>query len=152
MEDRMLDLPEEKRSSIEKALYVDRKATNYNPTILPDRLLKTLAPVFMIRHPAKQIESWYRVSRIFGLPIEDPDFELCVTYKFSRRLFEYVTELYQTESKAHQNGNGVHTNGNGVYINGNGVHLNGTGVRVNGNGAYTNGNGAHTNGNGAHTN
>lgn len=105
IEDRMLDIPEENRSDIIKNPYVDLNARPVNPTYLPDRLLKTFAPVFIIRHPAKQVESWYRVTRAYEMHPNENDFELAASFKPSRRLFEYYVELYRSGAKIHQTGN-----------------------------------------------
>jgi len=107
MEDKMLDLPEDMRKAEPKRPYKDLSVSVPNTTILPDRLMKTFAPVIIIRNPVKQIESWYSASRVFGVPVDDPDFELGTTYKFSRRVFDYFTELYRGSSTGGQNGNGV---------------------------------------------
>src|ERR1700744_3183461 len=76
MEDNMLDVPEDKRAVIAKSPDVHGTVPNINPTIIPDRFLKTLTPIFTIRHPAKQIESWYKASRVLKVPMDHPRFEL----------------------------------------------------------------------------
>ena len=53
MEDKMLDVPESKWEELRGVPYRDPNTHLHNPTILPDRLLNTLTPIFMIRHPAK---------------------------------------------------------------------------------------------------
>src|ERR1700744_1093151 len=84
VEDNMLDISEAKRAAIGLATYVDRTISNINPSVLSDRFLRTLPPLFTIRHPAKQIESWYKASRLLGLPVDHPLFEVNTTYRFSR--------------------------------------------------------------------
>lgn len=98
MEDKMLDLLEDKRRALADTPYIDPNADIFNPTVLPDRMMRAFAPVFTIRHPIKQIESWYRASRLFGVNLDDSEFELCASYRFTRRLFNYYTELFSSGS------------------------------------------------------
>lgn len=65
--------------------------TDYNPTCLPDDFLATLTPIVLIRHPALTIpSSWRTESNIKKLQIEDEDFWLLTTYKWSRLLFDHL--------------------------------------------------------------
>jgi len=97
LEDKMLDVPEERRAQLTQIPYHDLNAPTLNPTVLPDRLCKTLAPVFIIRHPAKQVGSWYRASRFIKVPIDSAEFELAVSYKTPRLTFQYYKSLYAAE-------------------------------------------------------
>jgi hypothetical protein len=94
MVDHHLDLPPEQRQAVTVANLLDGDPVVPNPTFLPDRLMKTFSPIILIRHPAKQLESWYKASRIFGVAVNDADFELVSTYKFSRSVFEYYVALH----------------------------------------------------------
>src|ERR1700755_566686 len=98
MVDKLLDLPEDERQGMLGAPYNDPATSVINPTVLPDRLVHSFAPAFIIRHSAKQIESWYRASRIFGVQLDQAGFEICTTYKFSRRLFDYYKVLYRSDN------------------------------------------------------
>jgi hypothetical protein len=97
MKDKMLDILEVMREGLKGVPYYDPNARPYNPTILPDRLWKTLAPVFMIRHPAKQVGSYYKASRVMGEPVDAPELETTTSYKFTRLHFDYFRRLYQEE-------------------------------------------------------
>lgn len=99
MEDRMLDLPEDQRTSLSGSSYHDFDAPVMNTTVLPDRLLKTFTPVFIIRHPAKQVGSFHRAaSKARGLaPVDSSEFEMATTYRFPRLIFEYFRNLYLEE-------------------------------------------------------
>jgi len=77
--------------------YRDLDAPAINPTILPDRFLKTLAPILMIRHPAKQIGSVYKTSQMASTDPRTADFEILTSYKFSRLLFDYFRSYYLHE-------------------------------------------------------
>jgi hypothetical protein len=100
MVDHELDVPVEKRSLGNDTPYDNYLEEPFNPTVLPSRLMKTLAPIFIIRHPVRQVESWYRTSnRIYGLTVNDVEFELGVSYRFSRRIFDYYKALYGQESR-----------------------------------------------------
>lgn len=92
--DKMLDLPEEKRANVLQTPYNDTTVSVPNLTILPDRMMASFAPVFMVRHPVKQVESWYRASRVFGVQPNEPDFELVASYAASRKIYDYYEDLY----------------------------------------------------------
>ncbi|KAI7154025.1 hypothetical protein KC349_g7938 [Hortaea werneckii] len=62
-----------------------------NPTNIPDPLLATLTPILLLRHPALSIpSSWRTESGIKKLEIDDEDFYLLTTYRWSRDLFTYL--------------------------------------------------------------
>ncbi|KAI7625362.1 hypothetical protein KC346_g1758, partial [Hortaea werneckii] len=65
--------------------------TPENPTYLPESLLATLTPILLIRHPALTIpSSWRTESKIKNLSIEDEDFYLLTTNRWSRDLLTYL--------------------------------------------------------------
>ncbi|KAI7369686.1 hypothetical protein KC354_g1758 [Hortaea werneckii] len=65
--------------------------TPENPTHILDSLLATLTPILLIRHPALTIpSSWRTESQIKNLQIDDEDFYLLTTYRWSRDLFTYL--------------------------------------------------------------
>ncbi|KAI7489208.1 hypothetical protein KC351_g1496 [Hortaea werneckii] len=65
--------------------------TPENPTNIPETLLATLTPILLIRHPALSIpSSWRTESKIKNLSIEDEDFYLLTTYRWSRDLLTYL--------------------------------------------------------------
>ena len=74
-------------------LYHDPSTNPPNPTVLPDRLLKTFTPIFIIRHPAKQVGSFYKASRITQVPIDSSEFELATQYTPSRMIFDYFRSV-----------------------------------------------------------
>jgi hypothetical protein len=95
MVDHQLDVPLEKRNPGDGMPYDNHLEEPCNPTVLPSRLMKTLAPIFVIRHPVRQVESWYPTSsRIFGISVDHAEFELCATYSFTRMIFDYYQSLY----------------------------------------------------------
>lgn len=97
MVDNGYDLPESFGEERRSVPYHDLNARALNPTVLPDRLWKSFTPVFIIRHPAKQVGSYYKASRIRQLSIESPEFEISTSYRFSRMLFDYFKTLYEVE-------------------------------------------------------
>jgi hypothetical protein len=107
MKDNMFDTPESKRGLQGEALYHNQNADVVNPTIFPDRLWKTFAPVITIRHPAKQVGSYYKASRISAGSIDSSEFELSLHYKFSRMLFDYFRKLYQNRQYRLSKGSGA---------------------------------------------
>ncbi|RMZ13215.1 hypothetical protein D0860_02661 [Hortaea werneckii] len=67
------------------------ETTLTNPTYIPETLLATLTPILLIRHPALSIpSSWRTESKIKNLSIEDEDFYLLTTYRWSRDLLTYL--------------------------------------------------------------
>jgi hypothetical protein len=71
-----------------------------NTSILPDRLLKTIAPVFIIRHPARMVNSWYRsVSEIYGATVTDREWPFTTSYQWSRKLFDCYKAYFQEKSE-----------------------------------------------------
>ncbi|KAI6825718.1 hypothetical protein KC342_g10908 [Hortaea werneckii] len=71
--------------------------TPENPTNIPSPLLATLTPILLLRHPALSIpSSWRTESGIKKLEIDDEDFYLLTTYRWSRDLFTYL--LHQSSS------------------------------------------------------
>ncbi|KIY44529.1 hypothetical protein FISHEDRAFT_51179 [Fistulina hepatica ATCC 64428] len=62
-----------------------------NPTLIPDRLFRTLTPVFTIRHPAHAIPSWYRsvsVAGTLGVSVGDPEWLVITSFLWPRLTFD----------------------------------------------------------------
>jgi hypothetical protein len=65
-------------------------AVTSNPTIIPDDVLDTFTPIFVIRHPILMVDSLYRCQLlVMGQLPTDEDFEAFGTLRFCRILFEY---------------------------------------------------------------
>ena len=70
-----------------------------NPTNIPEPLLATLTPILLIRHPALTIpSSWRTESGIKKLDIDDEDFYLLTTNRWSRDLLTYL--LHQSTNSS----------------------------------------------------
>ena len=69
-------------------------ATSTNPTVLPDSFLETLSPVFVIRHPARMIPSFYRATKDsnLGSDVNDGDFPVQATFRWSRLAFDWYVQ------------------------------------------------------------
>ncbi|KAK1234503.1 hypothetical protein PQX77_002304 [Marasmius sp. AFHP31] len=81
--DKCLDLPESKRETAsEPSLPIP------NPTLLPDRLFVTFAPVLLIRHPARMLPSLLRAFGQVGATPFDPDFPIDSSYKWQRQMYD----------------------------------------------------------------
>jgi hypothetical protein len=66
-----------------------------NPTVLSNDFLKTLSPVILIRHPAKIIPSFYRVSKAtHGIMVFDEDFPVYASLRWPRLIFDWYEEYY----------------------------------------------------------
>ncbi|RMY76058.1 hypothetical protein D0863_02176 [Hortaea werneckii] len=75
--------------------------TPENPTYLPESLLATLTPILLIRHPALTIpSSWRTESKIKNLSIEDEDFYLLTTNRWSRDLLTYLLHQSATSDNS----------------------------------------------------
>jgi hypothetical protein len=98
--DHMLDLPPDRRNpgGLNKhsiSPHSESEPSACNPTVIPDRFMNTFVPIFIIRHPVRQIESLYRTTtRGYGLSVTDPDFELTTSYKPSRLIYDYYASTY----------------------------------------------------------
>lgn len=95
MQDNMYDVPNSEREPQDEVRYYEQSAPVINPTIFPDRLWKTFAPILVIRHPAKQIGSYYKASRVSAGSIDSSEFEIATSYKFSRQIFDYFRKIYE---------------------------------------------------------
>ena len=61
-----------------------------NPTYIPDHILDTLTPVFVIRHPISLVNSLYRVQlRVMGFLPTVEDFEVMGTLRWCQILCDY---------------------------------------------------------------
>lgn len=61
-----------------------------NPTLLPDSFMLSIVPIFVIRHPVLQNESWYRaVSRCAPVDLENPWSRAMGSIHFCRQLLEW---------------------------------------------------------------
>lgn len=58
--------------------------------MLPDSFLLSAVPIFIIRHPLMQTESWYRaIQRIYPVDIKDPFCKLSANTNYCRQLFDW---------------------------------------------------------------
>lgn len=64
-----------------------------NPTFLPDEILTSVIPLFIIRHPALVVESWYRTeSRALTLDLSSKSWQTLVGYDFLREVYDWLHE------------------------------------------------------------
>lgn len=65
-----------------------------NPTLLPDDFMLSFAPIFLIRHPALVFPSWYKMGHnTFGADIDDYDFPVEVSFRWSRILYDWYLNV-----------------------------------------------------------
>lgn len=70
-----------------------------NPTLLPDDFMLSVAPVFLIRHPALVFSSWYKVSKEgFGADVNDSDFPVEASFQWSRILYDWYLNMWSVTS------------------------------------------------------
>ena len=61
-----------------------------NPTCIPDDVLNSFTPIFVIRHPILMVDSLYRCQLpVMGQLPTDEDFEVNGTLRWCRFLFDY---------------------------------------------------------------
>ncbi|KIK64798.1 hypothetical protein GYMLUDRAFT_39761 [Collybiopsis luxurians FD-317 M1] len=65
-----------------------------NPTLLPDRIVATVSPVVIIRHPIFTYPSWVRASSVFGGNVFDAEFSLVGSYRWQRIIYDFYREYY----------------------------------------------------------
>ncbi|KAJ4479041.1 hypothetical protein J3R30DRAFT_3881538 [Lentinula aciculospora] len=70
-----------------------------NPTLLPSRLITTLQPVIIIRHPSYTFPSALRASSSYGANVFDPDFAIIATFRWQRLVFDFYREYCEREHK-----------------------------------------------------
>ncbi|KAJ3854580.1 hypothetical protein EV368DRAFT_80448 [Lentinula lateritia] len=70
-----------------------------NPTLLPDRMIATLQPVIIIRHPFYTFPSALRASSSYGANVLDPDFAIIATFRWQRLVFDFYQEYCEREPK-----------------------------------------------------
>lgn len=96
--DHFLDLRPEDRHQAQPSPSTNSALDTKNPLILPDRLVLSLHPIFTIRHPAKQVGSYYRASQILQTPVDHQETKIECTYKFVRLLFDYYKAAFAINS------------------------------------------------------
>ena len=67
-----------------------RAPTKSNPTCIPDEVLDSFTPIFVIRHHILMVDSLYRCQLpVMGQLPTDEDFEAFGTLRYCRMLFDY---------------------------------------------------------------
>ncbi|EGD96838.1 hypothetical protein TESG_04266 [Trichophyton tonsurans CBS 112818] len=97
-------VPRALASEAEGGISATPAQTKTNPTFFPDEYLLSWQPVFMIRHPALVVESWYRAeTRVVPINVKDKVWSY-VTFWYSRSLYDWyvarATESNGTKSAA----------------------------------------------------
>ncbi|KAF5393114.1 hypothetical protein D9757_001093 [Collybiopsis confluens] len=65
-----------------------------NPTVLPDRLVATMLPIIVIRHPMFTFPSFARATSTFGQTALDTDFEFFATFRWQRMIYDFYRAYY----------------------------------------------------------
>lgn len=71
-----------------------------NPTHIPEDMVKTLKPIFIVRHPVLRMDSFWRSEQTsVGLNLQPTDeyFEYLITLKWARVLYDYFNETLGME-------------------------------------------------------
>ncbi|KIY53985.1 hypothetical protein FISHEDRAFT_54786 [Fistulina hepatica ATCC 64428] len=74
-----------------------------NPTLLPDRFFKTLAPIFCVRNPIRMMSSWWKAAgqpNTMGLFPEHPEWHLYYQYSFLREVFDCYKAFFEAQGNA----------------------------------------------------
>lgn len=82
-------------NSIRATLPFEQISKDYpNPTTIDDDLLDSFTPIFLIRHPALVMQSYYEVNaQSIGANVEDEQFESMISVKWVRILFDHYRRL-----------------------------------------------------------
>ncbi|KAF5339669.1 hypothetical protein D9757_014854 [Collybiopsis confluens] len=65
-----------------------------NPTVLPDRLVATMTPVIIIRHPAYVFPSWLRAAASYGASVDSPKFKIPGSLRWQRFIYDFYRAYY----------------------------------------------------------
>ena len=82
-----------------------------NPTLLPISFLQSITtPIFIIRHPAFFVPSFYRAARDAGydVALDGPEFAIGVTLRWTRLLFEWFVAHNDDGDDTNQTNNSSH--------------------------------------------
>lgn len=64
-----------------------------NPTYIPNEIMDTLTPIFVIRHPILMVDSVYRTGLgVMSVDPTDEDFHLLHTLRWCRILYDYFVD------------------------------------------------------------
>lgn len=83
-----------------------------NPTLLPISFLQSITtPIFIIRHPARFIPSFYRAARDAGydVALDGPEFAISATLRWTRLLFEWFVANNDSGDDTDQTNNDTQT-------------------------------------------
>lgn len=68
----------------------DNEAPKTNPTLFSDDFCRTWTPVFLIRHPAQMVESFYRAeARVHPVNLERKENQTYISLGYSRQLYDW---------------------------------------------------------------
>lgn len=70
-----------------------------NPILLPDRIVASLSPIIIIRHPAYAFPSAIRSEGPLGSGTFDPDFPINATFRWQRVIYDFYREYYSSNSE-----------------------------------------------------
>ncbi|KAF5339672.1 hypothetical protein D9757_014853 [Collybiopsis confluens] len=65
-----------------------------NPTVLPDRLVATMTPVIIIRHPAYVFPSYIRAAASYGVGVHSPQFKIPGSLRWQRFIYDFYRAYY----------------------------------------------------------
>ncbi|KAJ4479040.1 hypothetical protein J3R30DRAFT_3473647 [Lentinula aciculospora] len=65
-----------------------------NPTWLPDRIIASMSPIIIIRHPVSTYTSYIRAASVFGGTGLDSEFPLMATYRWQKIIYDLYREYY----------------------------------------------------------
>jgi len=65
-----------------------------NPSLLPDRIIASVSPVIIIRHPMFTFPSFVRANSVFGGSVYDAGFAVAATYHWQRMIHHFYRAYY----------------------------------------------------------
>ncbi|KAE9407255.1 hypothetical protein BT96DRAFT_914834 [Gymnopus androsaceus JB14] len=65
-----------------------------NPSMVPDRIVASVSPVIIIRHPMFTFPSFVRATSVFGATVFDTEFAIMSTYHWQRMMYDFYRAYY----------------------------------------------------------
>ncbi|KAE9407253.1 hypothetical protein BT96DRAFT_874855 [Gymnopus androsaceus JB14] len=65
-----------------------------NPSLLPDRIIASVSPVIIIRHPMFTCPSFARATSVLGDTVFDTHFTVMASYRWQKMIYEFYRAYY----------------------------------------------------------
>ena len=65
-----------------------------SPSLLPDRIVASVSPVIIIRHPMFTLPSFARASAVYQGTVFDSDFVIMTTFRWQKMIYDFYRAYY----------------------------------------------------------